>query len=30
MFRKTQNYNNEELNVLKKRHNDNEAWWNRV
>ena len=30
MFRETQNYTNEELNVLKKRYNDNEAWWSRV
>ena len=29
MFRETQNYTNENLNVLKKRYNDNEAWWNR-
>ena len=30
MFRETQNYSNEELNVLKKRYNDNEGWWNRT
>ena len=28
MFRETQNYTNENLNVLKKRYNDNEDWWN--
>ena len=29
MFRETQNYTNEELNILKKHYNDKEAWWNR-
>ena len=26
MFLETQNYTNENLNVLKKRYNDNEGW----
>ena len=30
MFRETQNCTNEELNVLKKRYNGNEAWWKRA
>ena len=30
MFREMQNYINEELNVLMKRYNDNEAWRNRA
>ena len=30
MFREMQKHTNEELNVLKKRYNDNEAWWNRI
>ena len=30
MYRETQNYTNEELNVLKKRYNDSEGWWNRA
>ena len=28
MFHETQNYTNEELNVLKKHYNGNEALWN--
>ena len=30
MFRETQNYANEKLNILKKRYNDNEVLWNRA
>ena len=30
MFRETQNCTNENLNVLKKRYNFNEGWWNRA
>ena len=30
MFRETQNYTNENLNVLKKHYNDNEGSWNQA
>ena len=30
MFRESKEHTNEELNGLKKRYNDHEAWWNRA